>query len=99
MTTGNGDNPERQGGQMAEFCDDDLDTISVRAAYVGYHMALGWEPTTEEVAQKFGISHAGAHMLMERVSRSIPILKDRRTRQWVTTRNALGRASFPLRVL
>jgi hypothetical protein len=71
--------------------EDDLDTISVRAAYVGFQMALGWTPTTADVAQQFGISHAGAHMLMERVSRAIPILKDRRTRQWVTTKAALDR--------
>ena len=85
---------------MAEIvCDDDLDTISVRAAYVGFHMALGWTPTTAEVERVCGMSHAGAHMLMERVSRSIPITNDKRSGQWVTAEEFLRRSGVALRVL
>jgi len=67
---------------MANGNGREIDTITQRAAYVGFQMARGWTPTTREVAEKFNMSDGGAWDLMTHVSYILPIAQNR-TFQWI----------------
>jgi hypothetical protein len=64
--------------------DREIDTVTQRAAYVGFNMALGWTPKTREVAERFNMSDGGAWDLMSHVSNILPIAQDYDGRWCVT---------------
>ena len=59
--------------QDAEY---EIATATIRAALVGYRMALGWQPTTDDIARKFCMTRQGAGDLMKRISAIVPIYQD-----------------------
>lgn len=71
----NGDTPEVDD-------DDSIETITMRAAFLGFYMALGWTPKTREIAERFGMSDGGAWDLVTHASGIIPIQQDEELR-WV----------------
>ena len=54
------------------------DTITERAALVTWHLAHGEAMQTRDVANLTGLGMAGAWILMQRLSRAIPIYQDDR---------------------
>jgi len=57
-------------------------TPSERAAVLTRLLALGWKPTTMEVAARFGISRSWSFRLLSQLSRVMPLAQDDRAR-WV----------------
>lgn len=62
---------------MADLDTDyEIATATMRTALVVWRMALGWQPTTDDIARKFGMSRQGAGELMKRISGIVPICAD-----------------------
>jgi len=54
------------------------DTITERAALVTWHLCHGEAMQTRDIASLTGLGMAGAWVLMQRLSRAIPIYQDDR---------------------
>jgi hypothetical protein len=54
----------------------EIDTITVRAALITWHLAHGETMQTRDVAEMTGLTMTGAYLLMTRLSRAIPIYQD-----------------------
>ncbi len=63
MTVPNGDERE-------------IDTVTQRAALATYLLLRGWQPKTQQIAERFGMSNKGAWDLMCRISDVIPVTQD-----------------------
>ena len=62
---------------MAADEEYDMDIATVRAAFVVWRMLVqSWQPTTAEVAQKFGMTRQGAYALLCKISDVVPITQD-----------------------
>lgn len=57
-------------------------TPTERAAVLTRLLALGWKPTTMEVAVRFGISRSWSFRLLSQLSRVMPLAQDDRDR-WI----------------
>ena len=55
---------------------DDGYTAQERAALVTYQLVSGAEMSTAEIAERTGLSRAGAWHMMNRVSRVVPLYQD-----------------------
>ena len=54
--------------------DEEL-TPSERAAVLTRLLMLGWKPTTDEVAEKFGVAGVSAWRILSRLSRVMPVVQ------------------------
>lgn len=50
-------------------------TPTERAARLGVDLARGEQLTTREAASRYGLTYNGAHKLLGRVSRSLPLVR------------------------
>jgi hypothetical protein len=55
-------------------------TAQERAALVAWRLATGGQMTTQEIAERTGLSMRGARWLMDRLSRVVPIRQNEENR-------------------
>ena len=60
----------------------EIDTVTLRVAFVTWKIALGWTPTTKEVAELCLFEHHSAWTMLSNMSDVLPIYLDKSDLRW-----------------